>query len=138
MTETQQPGRPIDAKSDEWQRDLNPNPTAGQNVGLNTAGAEKNAPTAHDIKEVHRLLNNYSDDELKRIPILPSGTRLKQGAIYINLATPECKEFTAMGGMEAGPEDFYVPKSEVDYPLWNRLIGVQDPDRLDEEGISRE
>jgi len=26
--------------------------------------------------------------------------------------------------------DYLVPKSEVGYDLWNRLIGVENPDRL--------
>jgi hypothetical protein len=26
-----------------------------------------------------------------------------------------------MGFMEAGPDDWYVPKSEVDHELWHRL-----------------
>jgi hypothetical protein len=32
--------------------------------------------------------------------------------------------------MEVGPDNWYVPKSEVDYQLWNRLIGVTSPERL--------
>jgi hypothetical protein len=32
--------------------------------------------------------------------------------------------------MEAGPENWYVPKSEIDYQLWNLLIGVDNPERL--------
>ena len=31
--------------------------------------------------------------------------------------------------MEAGPDNLYVPKTEVHYQLWNRLIGVTDPAR---------
>lgn len=133
MTETQKPGRPTDAKPDEWQRDLNPNPMAGQNVGPEASRTEKNAPTAYDIKELHEVLSDYTDDELKQIPVMPEGSRLQQGATYINLATPECKEFTAMGGMEVGADDWYVSKAEVDYQLWNRLTGVQNPERLDYE-----
>ena len=30
----------------------------------------------------------------------------------------------------AGPANWYVPKTEVDYQLWNRLIGVHNPERL--------
>lgn len=37
-----------------------------------------------------------------------------------------------MGGMEAGANNWYVPKTEVSYWLWNRLIGVENPERLDE------
>jgi hypothetical protein len=34
--------------------------------------------------------------------------------------------------MQAGANDRYVPKSEVDYQLWNRLIGIDNPERLGE------
>lgn len=129
MTETQKPGRSINSGLDEWQRDLNPNLGAGQNTGPDTSEAEKNASSAHDVKEARKFLKGFSEDQLKQIPILAPGSRLKQGAIYINLATPECKEFTAMGGMEAGPDDLYVPKSQVDYMLWNQLAGAQTLDR---------
>ena len=32
--------------------------------------------------------------------------------------------------MVATKEHWYVPKAAVDYELWNRLIGVSDPERL--------
>jgi hypothetical protein len=81
------------------------------------------------VKETHRLLSNFSDDQLKAIPILPAGSRLEQDATYINLADPERKEFTALASMEAGPGDLIVPKSEVDHQLRNLLRGVTDPAR---------
>lgn len=64
--------------------------------------------------------------------LLPQGSRLEQGAKYIDLMDSERKEFTAMGGMAAGANNWYVPKTGVSYWLWNRLIGVQNPERLDE------
>jgi hypothetical protein len=72
------------------------------------------------------------DDELKPIPIVPPGTRLEQGATYVDLQDPRLDEFTATGDMAAGPNNWYVPKSDVDYQLWNRLIGVVNPERLGE------
>jgi len=68
--------------------------------------------------------------------VLPQGSRLEQGAKYIDLKDPERKEFTAMGSMEAGSDNWYVPKTEVDYQLWNRLTGVQNPERLGEANES--
>ena len=35
--------------------------------------------------------------------------------------------------MEATANHWYVPKTEVGYVLWNRLTGVQNPERLDYE-----
>lgn len=135
MAETQKTGRPSDQKQDEWQRDLNPDPLAGQNVGTQGSEREKNVPTAYEVKDVHRQMNNFTDDELKQIPILPPGTRLEQGATYIDLMDPERKEFTAMGDMTASPQNRYVAKTEVGYQLWNRLIGVENPERTGEGNL---
>lgn len=132
----EKPGRPTDQKPDEWEQDLHHDSMAGQNVGLKGPQPEKDAQNAYEIKELHSLLEDYTSDELKQIPVLPSESRLKQGATYINLKDPAREEFTAMGNMEAEPNGWYVPKTEVDYQLWNRLTGVQNPERLDEANES--
>jgi hypothetical protein len=113
---------------DEWDRDLNPDRMAGQNVGAQGSDAERGIRTAYDVKPLHRALSGWEDDDLKRIPVLPEGTRLQQGATYMNLRDRE--EFTATGDMSAGPSDAIVPKDEVPFPSWNRLRGIDDPQRL--------
>lgn len=129
-------GRQTEQQPDEFQQDLNPEPMAGQNHGLEGPHPEKDAPTASEIKELHSVLHGYTNTELKQIPVLPHGSRLEQGAKYIDLKDPERKEFTAMGNMEAESNNWYVPKTEVDYQLWNRLTGVQNPERLGEANES--
>ena len=57
-------------------------------------------------------------------------TRLDQGGTYIDLRDAERREFTATADMTAGDDNWYVPKHDVDYELWNRLIGISNPDRL--------
>ena len=42
-------------------------------------------------------------------------------------------EANIRGDMVVGVDEWYVPKSRVDYLLWNRLAGVDDPERLGEE-----
>lgn len=121
MAETQKTGHPNDAPMDEWEHDLHPNSMAGQNHGPETAESEKTAPSAYDLKEVHQYLAEFSSNDLKQITILPSGTRLQQGATYVDLMDSSREEFTAMGNMEAEAGHYYVPKTEVDYLLWNRL-----------------
>ena len=113
---------------DEYQRDLNPDHMAGQNispVGDTEAGTRR---TAYDAKDLHRSLGDaFRDDELKQIPVLRSGERLQQGATYIDLSESRPREFTAMGDMAAGPPHWYVAKDQVPYVIWNRLIGEPKP-----------
>ena len=127
---TQKVYDPSEKHPPEAQRDLNPEGAAGINYGRVGPHPEKNNPrTAFDVKEAHRWLDGFTDDLLKQIPILPAGSRLEQDASYLDLADPARREFKATGDMEAGPDHLYVPKSEVDYQLWNRLIGVTNPAR---------
>jgi hypothetical protein len=116
-------------ESESFNRDLNPNSAAGQNRGLESQQASKDAPSAFEMKDLHERLSGFTSEELRRIQVLPSGTRLEQGATYVDLNRLEEGEFKARGDMEAGPDGLYVPKSEVDYQLWNRLIGVENPER---------
>jgi len=110
----------------EYQQDMNPDAAAGINYG--TVGHHQvRHRMAYDVKEAHRLLEGYTDDVLKQIPILSEGSRLEQDATYMDLA--DRREFTATSSMEAGAGKLIVPKSEVDYQLWNRLRGVTGPAR---------
>jgi len=114
---------------EEWRDDLNPNRMAGTNQGIAGPHPEVGARTAYDLKNLHRRLSDYRDDELKQIPVLPEGSRLEQGATYVDLVQDAPREFTATGDMSAGATNCYVLKSTVDYTLWNRLIGVENPER---------
>lgn len=119
---------PGDQHPERYRRDLNPDPTAGQNHGQNSA-AER-GPSAYDVKDAHRTWGGLSDADLKQIPILPAGTRLQQGAVYFDLNNPSRGEIKALGNMVAGSDNQYVAKDAVDYQLWNALIGVPTPERL--------
>ena len=110
---------------DQYQSDLNPHAMAGQNIGAPGPHPEKGTRTVHDLKELHARFSGWSDTDLKQIPVVPDGSRLEQNATYIDLMTAIPQEFTATGGMEAGGSHRYVPKSEVPYELWNRLLGVR-------------
>ena len=117
----------------EVEADLNPARGAGQNVGERSSEPEQSLGSAYDVKAAHRAFREqFEDDELRQIPILREGQRLQQGATYVDLTDPERREFRATGEMSAEPSRWYVPKDRVPYPIWNRLIGVRDPDRLDE------
>jgi hypothetical protein len=116
----------IEQHPDEFRQDLNPDYEAGENH----RPTQQDTRSAYDIKELHQQLHELRDDELKAIPVLAKGSRLAQGAHYFDLRHPERGEFQALGSMTAGPENWYVPKTGVDYQLWNLLIGVDDPDRM--------
>src|SRR3712207_6511168 len=117
---------------EEWRQDLSPDANAGVNYGATGPGAEQDARTAYEIKDLHEALGDFTKDDLKRILVLPEGSRLQQGATYVDLRTPDRREFTATGDIEAGAGNWFVPKSAVDYQIWNRLIGVTNPERLGE------
>ena len=119
--------RPGTQHPELWRDDLNPNLMAGQNVGQAGPHPERRARTAYDLKEAHRLLEGITDDGLKQIPVLWPGARLEQGATYVDLRDPSRRQFTATGDMQAGEDNWYVPKASVDHELWNRLIGVRSP-----------
>ena len=95
---------------------MNPDFLAGINYGLEGPHEEQVVMlTAYEIKTLHERLPVCSNEELKQIPIMPVGSRLEQGATYLDLAAPLCSAFTATADMEAGPANLYVPKSEVPY-----------------------
>lgn len=80
--------------------------------------------TAHEVKWIHReLAEDFRDDELQRIPLLPRGHRLEQGATYFDLCVG--REFRGIAKEVVDRDGCVVAKSGVDYELWNRLIRVR-------------
>ena len=102
---------------DEFTRDLRPHLNTGR--------------TLYDVKRALWQLRGLDDDDLKRIPVLPEGAPLQQGATYLNLGDTNGAPFTAYGERVAGAGDLYIPKADTDYVLWNRLTDVTTPKRLD-------
>jgi hypothetical protein len=95
----------------------------GQNIGAAGEHPEKWARTARDVKRLHARFSDWLDSDLDEVPVLPTGARLEQGAVYIDLNDERPVEFVATGGMEATARHCYVPKREVPYSIWNRLVG---------------
>ena len=110
---------------DDFDKDLRPNEFSGENDGASSAQNEKNAPSAYEYKELHDQFPQLSNADLKNIPILPAGTRLDQGATYLDLMNLEKGEYSAVANETVGEKDRIVPKTEVGYPLWNRLTGKE-------------
>lgn len=113
---------------DQWREDLQDSLATGLDRGAPRweSGGYR---TAHEVKPVHRRLRSITDDDLKRLPIVPVGSRLEQGATYIDLLADRPREFTGTADFTTGPENACILKSEVDYELWNRLIGLLDTDQ---------
>lgn len=83
--------------------------------------------TANDEKEAHRQLVDWTEDELKQVPLLPVGAPLEPGATYVDLRDPARRAFAATGEMHVPSDGLYVPRSEVDERTWHRLLGVRAP-----------
>ena len=123
---------PHPGTEDFYHEDLIPDNLAGENHGEGLS--QEMGLSAADVKELYGKLGDLTDDELKNIPIVPIGTRLEQGAKYLDLAHLEQDPFVATGGMVADDGHYYVPKKATGYVLWNRLNQVSNPARLDESG----
>jgi hypothetical protein len=112
---------------DEWQQDLNPNHLAGQNIGQESEQRERTDLTAFHLRKRGYELRGLDDNDLKQVPVLAEGTRLQQGATYVNLADDQPREFKATADVTAESGDAYAPKDKVPYEVWNRLIGEPKP-----------
>ena len=75
-----------------------------------------------EIKQLRDMFPEWHKDELRRLSIVPRGTRLKQGDIYCDLRFVERGELVAHGEEEVHDE-LLVPKHSVDYEIWNKLLG---------------
>jgi len=119
------------SQEDYVAEDLRPDNFEGANYGVLTKPRDIGL-RASDIKELYGILADLTKGELDSIIIVPLGERLEQGAKYIDLQHLERGEFVAMADMVADEGHYYVPKSETNYVLWNRLNQVDNPTRLDE------
>jgi hypothetical protein len=96
----------------QWEQDLNPKRMEGQNIGANPAQNDPRARAAAEIKSLTERLQDFNMDELAQIPIVPAGTQLKQGAVYLDLRDPAPVPFTATAGIVAGEHNYYTPKQK--------------------------
>jgi hypothetical protein len=112
---------------DEWQENLSPGHLLGQNIGPPADELGPSYMTAFHLRKRGHPVAGLEDEELKQVPLVPAGSRLQQGATYVNLAEDPWREFTATAEITAASEDAYVPKDRVPYEIWNRLIGEPKP-----------
>jgi hypothetical protein len=112
---------------DEFERDLNPNHLAGQNIGAQSDVRGGTEETAFHLRKRGFELRGLDDNDLKQVPLVSRGARLQQGATYADLSGDNPREFTASGNMQADGSHAYAPKDRVPYEVWNRLIGEPKP-----------
>lgn len=115
---------------DEYDQDLNPHALEGQNIGDYSVDADPDVRYAADIKEINRWLTDFTLEQLREIPIVPPGRELKQGAVYLDLKNRAKGSFVVQGKKISDEYNLYVPKAETPHGYWNRLLGVEDLDRL--------
>ena len=104
--------------------DLTANDRAGMNQGMEEQHPEWYGRSGASIKDLHTRLADLTNDQLKQLTILPEGSRLKQGAKYLDLEHLDQSEFVATAGMSVEPGQQLIAKHDTDYLLWDRLSGV--------------
>ena len=112
------------------ERSSTPDRVAGENTGGAPTARDRYTRTAADLKALTEKLTDFTSEELAEIPIVSVGTKLKQGAIYLDLRSPAPVPFTATGEKIAQDVNYFTPKADVPYEIWNRLVEKFEPARL--------
>jgi hypothetical protein len=115
---------PLRAMEADVTEDLTATDRAGMNHGMEGQHPEWEGQSGASVKELRTRLANLTNDELKQLTILPEGSRLKQGAKYLDLERLERGEVVATAGMSVKPGQRLIAKHDTDYLLWDRLSGV--------------
>ena len=82
--------------------------------------------SAADVKDAYDPLHQagWHRDEIARLRLVPPGTRLAQGDVYLDLRNPAAGELVAHGEETVGAE-LLVPKRDTDYEIWNKLLATR-------------
>ena len=108
----------------DFDNDLHPHNRAGQNNSTD----RNEGRTAFILKEnestLHARLQKLPDQELKQIPLLDTGTRLQEGAAYLDLRNLDGGAFQGMNNREVGAGDAFTSKSHLDHEQFAYLTGA--------------
>jgi hypothetical protein len=104
--------------------DLTANDRAGMNQGMEEQHPEWYGRFCASAKELHARLADLTNNQLKQVTILPEGSRLKQGAQYLDLEHLDQGELVATAGMSVESGLQLIAKHDTDYLLWDQLAGV--------------
>jgi len=93
--------------------------------------------TALDVRAEHRVLQSFSDSELRLMPLLAEAERLARRGHYLDLHDPARAGFVAEGDEVVEPGQHVIARNEVTGALWDELqracdgvLGRRSPTRL--------
>jgi hypothetical protein len=112
--------------ADSFARDIAPDPAT-----LGPSGHGDESYRAVEDKDIYRLLPDLTAGKLSTLPIVEPGTRLEQGGVYADLNDLARGPFKALGSEFATADVRYIAKRDVDYELWNRLVGQHAEPRIE-------
>lgn len=110
---------------DEIKQELEAHNLEGENHGLRDPETIEYGRSLEDIKPLQAKFPDLTSNQLSSISPVATGTRLKQGATYIDLNKLDEGEFLAMADMVATPDHLYIAKKETDYELWDYFRSYQ-------------
>ena len=102
--------------------DQSPVPGLTDEIGNQTIPGDR-------VKVLYDRYPDLTRAELERLSILPSGSELEQGAVYLDLLRPGDGPFKALGGQKVSPGTLVIAKHDTDFEIWNRIV---EKDRLEE------
>jgi hypothetical protein len=85
--------------------------------------AQDTLMTARQEDQRHPWESALNGDELASMPYLAPGTELKVDQSYLNLNQLNGGPFTPSGRRTVQDGDRIVAQSDIDPPLWRRLVG---------------
>jgi len=81
---------------------------------------------APEAKEAQGILPELSREDWKRVHLMRPGTRLQTGDKYLDLRDLLRGELVATGEETVATSSLLVHKNDIDYEIWNRLLGRGD------------
>ena len=91
-----------------------------------SAEARAARQSAADVKREHRILRDIPGEELRTLPLLPTGALLERGEWYLDLHNPARGEFRGNGREQVRPGQRVVTRSAASTQLWRALVDACD------------
>ncbi len=85
------------------------------------APTRQDGRTALDVRAEHRVLQSFSDSELRVMPLLAEAERLARRGQYLDLHDPARAGFVAEGDEVVEPGQHVIARNEVTGELWDEL-----------------